>query len=134
MNLDSTACSQELPTIATRSQSSPNTNQLIRQVDYLGLPTSAWGGGGRLAPQLTVDLVYMSSRTSGPTCQPTPWFCRIQHPPPPSQRWGLTLKATWGTGEALQLTLNIITYPTVSTDSYEYPLCARHLPEHQDKY
>lgn len=32
------------------------------------------------------------------------------------------------------LTLNIITYPTASTDSSKYLLCARHLPELQDKY
>lgn len=31
-------------------------------------------------------------------------------------------------------TVDIIAYPTASTDSSEYLLCARHLPELQDKY
>lgn len=38
-----------------------------------------------LSPHLSMDLVYASSPTSGPTCQPSPWLCPTQHPPPPSQ-------------------------------------------------
>lgn len=132
MNLDSTACSQELPTIATRSQSSPNTNQLIRHVDYLGLPTSAWWGD-----------TLLSSPWTWFVCPHGPWGPRANPPPGsaecnthlhPRSDGGSLRRPLGGTGEVLQLTLNVITYPTASTDSYEYPLCARHLPELQDKY
>lgn len=122
MNLDSTACSQELPTIATWSQSNPNTNQLIRQVDYLGPPASVWWGDAPSAHRGPGLHVLTDLGAHVPT---HPLVLQNSAPTSTLATRGLA-QATWGNWRGIIAYPDIITYPAASADSYEYPLCARH--------
>lgn len=80
---------------------------------------------GRPSPQLTADLVYTSSWTSGCTCPPDPCpaFILLQNLIPsfhPLQQLVGSLRREGQLGELMRyymLTLNIFTYPTPSTAS-----------------